>query len=249
MGAVFPNLFLFIRLFFFPFGFTELLEIPETEIPYTSVYEYTGFTLKYNEDLKISDWVAYELTGEEVTTLNAPRSNRFYSDKTIPEKTAEDSDYKYSGYDRGHLAPAADMRFSKDAMKACFCLTNIAPQTPEFNRGIWAELEQEIRKWAIRDGSLLIVTGPAFVSENFNRIGKNSVAVPEFFYKVILDYSLPEKKGIAFIIPNKKTDNPFYSYAVSIDEAEELTGLNFFPWLPENELFLESEIDASLWQK
>ena len=206
MHSVFsPALFLFLRLFLFPAGFTELPEIPATEHPYDSVYEYTGFTLKYNEALRISDWVAYELTEEEASSKTASRTNRFYSDMTITEKTAEDSDYLYSRYDRGHLAPAADMRFSKEAMQDSFCLTNITPQKPEFNRGIWAKLERAVRDWVSRDEALLIITGPVFTSDDFARIGKNGVAVPDFFYKVILDYTLPEKKGIAFIIPNKKT--------------------------------------------
>lgn len=243
-----PTFFLALRLLFFPAGIKELPEIPTLESGYTAVYEYTGFTVKYNEDLKIADWVAYELTEEEVNATEATRTNRFYPDYTIPERTAEDSDYKHSGYDRGHLAPAADMRFSKQAMEDCFCLTNIAPQAPQFNRGIWARLEQAVRKWAERDDALLVVTGPLFTSEEFPRIGKNGVAVPDAFFKVILDNTPPEKKGVAFVIPNKKSDLPFYAYALTIDELEKTSGLDFFPWISEEESFLESEMDLSLWR-
>ena len=240
------SLFLSLRLFFFPAGFGELAEIPAIPEGSRAVYEYNGFTLKYIEELKLSEWVAYELTAEEVSQINAKRSSRFYTDRTIAEKSATTDDYKGSGYDRGHLAPAADMRFSEDAMRDCFYMTNIAPQAPALNRGPWADLEKEARNWALRDEALLIVTGPIFASDGYETIGENDVAVPDFFFKVILDAVPPEKKAIAFIMPNSNAyredeglSSDFYDYAAPIDAVEELTGIDFFPWLSEEELWLE----------
>ena len=247
-------LFLALRLFFFPAGVGELAEIPAIPEGCGSVYEYNGFTLKYREELKISEWVAYELTAEEVSQISARRSSRFYADRTIAEQSAEPDDYKGSGYDRGHLAPAADMRFSADAMRDCFYMTNIAPQTPALNRGPWADLEKEARRWALRDEALLIVTGPVFINESYATIGENEVAVPHFFFKVILDAVPPEKKGIAFLMPNSSiyrdgdaAAGGFCAYAVPIDLIEELTGIDFFPWLPEEEHWLEEAADVLLW--
>ncbi len=244
-------LFLALRLFFFPAGIGELPEIPAIPAGSSAVYEYNGFTLKYCEELKVSEWVAYELTAEEVSEIRARRSSRFYADRTIAEQSAEPDDYKGSGYDRGHLAPAADMRFSEDAMRDCFFMTNIAPQTPALNRGPWADLEKEIREWALRDEALLIVTGPIFLDGEHETIGESKVAVPDFFFKVILDAVSPEKKGIAFIMPNsnlpRKVDSPasdFYAYAVPIDTVEEITGIDFFPWLSEEEHYLEETADV-----
>ena len=244
-------LFLALRLFFFPAGFGELAEIPAIPEGSRAVYEYNGFTLKYREELKISEWVAYELTAEEVLEINARRRDRFYTDRTIAEKSAKSDDYKGSGYDRGHLAPVADMRFSADAMRDCFYMTNIAPQTPALNRGPWADLEKEIREWALRDETLLIVTGPVFASGDYETIGENEVAVPHFFFKVILDAVPPEKKGIAFLMPNSSIyrdedadASDFYTYAVPIDLIEALTGIDFFPWLSEEEQWLEEMADV-----
>ena len=248
-------LFLALRLFFFPAGMGELAEIPAIPEGSRAVYEYNGFTLKYREELKISEWVAYELTDEEVSQVNAKRSSRFYADRTIAEKSAESDDYKGSGYDRGHLAPAADMRFSAEAMRDCFYMTNIAPQAPALNRGPWADLEKAIRKWALRDEALLVVTGPVFAGGGYETIGENEVAVSHSFFKVILDAVPPEKKGIAFLMPNSSiyrdgdaATSDFYAYAVPIDAVEEITGIDFFPWLSEDEQWLEKMADVELWE-
>ncbi len=249
----FHALFLALRLFFFPAGIGELAEIPAIPAGSYSVYEYNGFTLKYNESLKISEWAAYELTAQKAREINAKRGNRFYTDRTIAEKSAESDDYKHSGYDRGHLVPAADMRFSKDAMRDSFYMTNIVPQTPELNRGPWLDLEEEIRGWVERDEALLIVSGPIFENGEVERIGKNEVAVPHSFFKVILDFTMPEKKGIAFIMPNANikqdelSKRGFYDYAVPIDAVEEASGIDFFPWLSEEDHALEESADIFLW--
>ena len=212
------------------------------------IYTYPGYTLQYDEKFEQADWVAYELTKAEVYGNVAERTDKFREDPNIKNGSATDEDYKKSGYDRGHLAPAADMKYSKEAMKDCFYYSNTSPQAPAFNRGIWSNLEAIVRYWAATNEAILIVTGPVLNKPSYPTIGPDHVAVPEYFYKVILDCRLPEIKGIAFIIPNKKSSAPIETYACTIDEAERITGLDFFPALPDSEeTAIESTIDLSLW--
>lgn len=245
----------------FPFGvekvdvFSRLNEkIPGSEfvIPLHStediVLRKTAFTLKYNENTKQADWVAYELTLDEVFGSEAERSHVFRIDRDITSGTATNEDYKYSGYDRGHLAPAADMKFSKIAMEESFLFTNICPQDPTFNRGIWASLEAMVRYWALVNEAVLIVSGPIFYSPEYKTLGASKVGIPDAFYKVVLDYRKPEKKGIAFIIPNGANKENLLFFVCSIDDAEAATGENFFPFLSSyEEQLLENLYNIELW--
>lgn len=202
----------------FPFGvekldvFSSLNEkIPGSEFvlplhrPKDIILRKTAFTLKYNEKTKQADWVAYELTLDEVFGSEAKRSNAFKTDKDITSGTATNDDYKYSGFDRGHLAPAADMKFSKTAMEESFLFTNICPQNPTFNRGMWASLEAMVRYWALVNEAILVVSGPIFYSPEFKTIGETKVGIPDAFFKVILDYREPEKKGLHLLFLMVKT--------------------------------------------
>jgi len=223
------------------------ISLPAHE-PNAAVYSYPGYTLQYNETYEQADWVAYELTKEEVLGTAAERSDKFRSDPAIATGSATDADYKKSGYDRGHLAPAADMKFSEEAMTACFFYSNMSPQVPVFNRGIWASLEAMVRFWAVENGAVLVVTGPVLTKSAYPAIGPNQVAVPEFFYKVILDNTPPELKGIAFVLLNAAPDRPLSAYTCSIDRAEEITGLDFFPQLDDpTERLLEAASNTALW--
>ncbi len=217
----------------------------------TPIYTYTGHRLLYNEDTEQADWVAYELTAVEATTKIAPRASRFQPDPNIPTGSAVDQDYRKSGYDRGHLAPAADMRYSPDAMRDCFFFSNISPQRPDLNRGIWAQLEALVRIWAEKSGSLYIVTGPLYEPENDIRIGTNGVRVPSAFFKVLLSYRGPGRPGsraIAFIFPNEGSDRDILSFAMSVDDAEKITGMDFYPALPDtDEWILERTFNPALW--
>ncbi len=207
---------------------------------------HTAFTLSYNEQHEQADWVAYELTEYEVNGI-IPRSNNFRIDKNIITDSATLQDYKGSGYDRGHLAPAGDMKWSNISMSESFFMSNISPQKPGFNRGIWKKLEEQIRVWALENKNLYISTG-GILKNNLPSIGINNVTIPNYYYKVILDYTEPEVKGIGFILPNKKSNYPIKHFAVSIDEVENITGINFFHSLPDSiEESIESNIDLSLW--
>jgi endonuclease G len=175
------------------------------------------------------------------------RTNRFIPDPAIQTGSASNKDYQSSGYDRGHLAPSADMCFSKETMLESFYLSNMSPQKPGFNRGIWKDLETLVRVWAEEDSSIYIVTG-GILTPGLPAIGANKVSIPTLFYKVILDYREPVVKGIGIVIPNDKSDRPLSSYAISIDSVESLTGLNFFCRLPDDiEYKIEVSADTTQW--
>ena len=166
----------------------------------------------------------------------------------VKSETACNADYLHSGYDKGHLAPAADMGWSATAMKESFYFSNMSPQDPSFNRGIWKRLEELVRDWAIQNNTIYIVTGP-LLSTGLPTIGANKVSIPKFYYKVILDYTEPEIKSIAFIMPNAGSKDNLQRYAVSIDNVEKATGIDFFPSLPdEQENKIEKELCVACWQ-
>ena len=159
------------------------LELPAA-IPGERIIEHTGYTLSYNEEHELPSWVAYELTRDEVLGNASERNDNFRADPSVTTGSASLQDYRGSGYDRGHMAPAADFKWSEDAMSDTFFLSNMAPQAPSFNRGIWAELEAVARTAAYDNGSIFIVTGPVLTDGPYETIGENDVSVPKRFYKV-----------------------------------------------------------------
>lgn len=227
-----------------PIANLEIPVGPNDEI----VITHTGYTLSYCEEYEVPYWVAYSLTREEVVTQTAERKDNFRSDELIPTGSATLSDYKKSGYDRGHMAPAADFRWSEEAMSDTFYLSNMCPQVHAFNAGIWSDLESAVRSIAYTDGEVYVVTGPVLTDGPYETIGENNVAVPKYFYKVILDYTDPVIKAIGFIMPNENSSEPLSYFALSVDEVEEITQIDFFPALPDDiEEVVEAEFDPSLW--
>ena len=227
-------------------GKIKNLEIP-ADIPGDEIIKHTGYTLSYNEEYEIANWVAYELTRDEVLGT-AERGDDFREDKAVSTGSAKLKDYKGSGYDRGHMAPAADFKWSEEAMSDTFYLSNMAPQDPSFNRGIWGDLESAVRSMAYDNESIYVVVGPVLTDGPYETIGDSNVAVPNYFYKVILDYTDPEIKAIGFIMPNENSSKSLASFAVSVDEVEEMTGLDFFPALPDDqEEEIEKNFNASKW--
>ena len=222
------------------------LEIPKTN-PQDTIIFHIGYALLYNEEHEQASWVAYELTKEE--TINKfKRDNHFMKDPAVKTGTADDADYAKSGYDRGHLAPAADMGWSEKTMKESFYYSNMSPQKPGFNRGIWKKLEEKVRDWAIKNQAIYIVTGP-ILTPGLSTIGHNQVSIPKYYYKVILDYTEPDIKGIGFILPNESSNLPLHSFAVSIDSVEKFSGLDFFPLLPDSiERFVEKSQCFKCWE-
>lgn len=209
---------------------------------------YEGFTVSYNSNYKIANWVAWELTKEEAESREVERSNKFTPDPILKGATALNEDYTRTGYDRGHLAPAGDMKWSHKAMQESFYFSNICPQVPALNRGLWKTLEEQSRIWAIKHGSLMIVTGPV-IEEDLKRLGKNRVAIPKRFYKVISTISDNKYQGIGFIMDNKDNKNILLkSVAIPIDSVEKITGIDFFHILPDDsECQMESTIEWECW--
>lgn len=207
------------------------------------------FTLAYNETHEQAEWVAYSLTREQLTQPWVKRPDWYQEDSMVRTGSATWEDYRGSGFDRGHLVPAADRAFSAEAIRETFLMSNISPQSRHFNAGIWRELEELTRNWAKRNKKLYIVCGPVLSLPEKGVIGKTGVTVPAAFFKVILDLSEPELKGIAFVLPNEVSYRPLKDYAVSIDRTEELTGIDFFPQLMTSELEeeLERSFDTDLW--
>lgn len=227
--------------------FLEQIVLPYYET-HDAVFFYSGFALKYNEQYEQAEWVAYLLTDYEVRGT-VDRSDRFRADDNIPTGSASLSDYKDTGYDRGHLAPAADMKWSEMAMDESFLMSNMSPQDPGFNRGIWKELEKLIRDWAVENEEVYVVTGPVLTDDPYTAIGENEVAVPKRFYKVILDNKEPELKAIGFILANEKSDLSLMAVTVSVDVVERETGIDFFYLLPaETEDRLESTVSVAQWE-
>jgi len=221
------------------------LEIPNIQ-PNEVVITHTGYVLSYNKTHKQANWVAYELTSEETNSI-VGRSGKFTADPKIKTDIVKNKDYVKSGYDKGHLAPAGDMGWSLTAMTESFYFSNISPQVPSFNRGVWRKLEELVRSWAVENKSVYVVTGPV-LTNGLSIIGDNKVSVPEYFYKVILDYNEPYVKGIGFIIPNNNSSEPLQYFAITIDSVEIFTHIDFFPLLPdEKENIIESTLKTDAW--
>ena len=240
---------LFLRALFvllaFP-GFADNALLPAIE-PADCIIRHQNYTLSYSEEHEQAEWVAYELTRNEILG-QFPRQDAFRSDPLVETGSAALDDYRKSGFDRGHLAPAADMKFDAVAMRESFLLSNMSPQDPRFNRGIWKRLEAVVRQFAYDAGAVHVVTGPVLTESGYRRIGINQVSVPEYFYKVVLDFTEPELKAIGFVLPNTGSEAPLEVFARSVDEVEDLTGLDFFAELPDHlESALESRTDIDLW--
>lgn len=212
------------------------------------IAKHTYYTLSYSEKHEQAEWVAYILKPSYLKKTYRKRPYFIY-DKQVKTKSANYRNYKQSGYDRGHLCPAGDMRFSESAFNDTFFTSNISPQNHEFNAGIWNRLEQKTRYWAKKYGQLYVITG-GVLEDNLKFIGQEKVSVPNLFYKIILDYSNTKKpKAIAFLMSGKKdSKEALYKYVVSIDDIEKRTGIDFFPELPNSiENSLESRSDYKGW--
>jgi len=213
------------------------------------IVNYTNINLAYNEGTEQAVWVCYLLTKDHLDHPVCKRNNRFKSDLNIHTNSASPKDYYKSGYDRGHLAPAADMLWSEKAMHESFYMSNMSPQKPGFNRGAWKKLEGRVRKVALIEDSIIIITGPLFL-DTLGSIGENEVLIPSHYYKAIIDISAPKLGAVAFIMPNRNTKLSLDKFAVSIDSLEHLIGLNLMEPLDDDlEIQLESTIDSDLLLK
>jgi len=204
------------------------------------IVRHQGYALSYSEAHEQSEWVAYELKKSHLSTTNFKRPY-FEIDKTVKTGAAHWRNYKKSGYDRGHLCPAGDRRYSKTAHDETFLTSNISPQEHDFNAGVWNTLEQKVRYWASKYDGVFVVTGGVLKGE-METIGDEKVSVPNQFYKVLIDTNWGTTKMIAFLIPHKDSNQPLYKFVVSVDDIEKLTGIDFFPELEDA---IENKLEAS----
>lgn len=233
------------ELFFEAYSREHLLP----ELKNVEVVHHKYYSLGYAEAHEQAAWVCYVLNKEELRIPNVPRYDRYEDDMKVSSGSATYYDYRGSGYSRGHLAPAGDMAFNEEAMKESFFMSNMSPQSIAFNGGIWRELEESVRDWAYADRHLYIVTGP-ILEGAMEKIGKNKVSAPLYFYKAILDIDEPEIKSIAFIMPNEISERPLMDYAVTIDILEQRLGFDLYSNLLNNdslEASLEKRFEISLW--
>jgi len=213
------------------------------------VVKHHYYTLSYNEDYENPEWVAYSLSPKQISRRQIDRP-RFIRDPLVKTRSAHYKNYYPNGYEKGHLVPAADMRFDTLAFDETFYTSNVSPMDHYFNSGIWNNLEKQVRYWVKRYGDLYIVTG-GILQDGLERIGREQVAVPDEFYKIILDYKEPKHpRMIAFIIPHKDLpDSDLRDFVVPVDSIEKRTGIDFFPALPDEiENKLEAETHPREWK-
>ena len=210
------------------------------------IVDYGGFTISFSASHHIPNYAAWKLT-RDMTSGTAPRENQFYTDPAV-RGCPETYDYSYSGYDRGHMCPAGDMKWSRAAMHNSFSLANICPQAKTLNTGAWKRLEEKCRQWAQADSMIVIICGPILTDRLRESIGDTRVSVPERFFKVSLSPGSVPMRGIGFIMRNGRVDGGMQTAAVTINQVEEATGLDFFSSLPDDiEDAVESQCDFPYW--
>lgn len=218
------------------------IEIPKYETSRGGqIITHTGYTVSYDADFKTPQWVAWQLTKEKANG-SEPRYDKFQPDPKVRGAKAYPKDYTNSGYDRGHMAPAGDMKWSHQAMVESFYMTNVCPQNRNLNRGDWKDLEELERTWAVQYGCVSIAAGPIYDKKQKPlRIGNNQVAVPKAFFKVLLVGYPKAPKAYAFVFANQAGSHPLSYYQLTVDEVESQIGMDFFSALPDD---IENKIEA-----
>ncbi|QNK76224.1 DNA/RNA non-specific endonuclease [Winogradskyella sp. PAMC22761] len=204
------------------------------------IVHHQNYSLSYSEPHEQAEWVAYELKSAHLSSTNRKRPY-FEIDDTVKTGAAHWRNYKKSGYDKGHLCPAGDRRFTKAAYDETFLTSNISPQEHQFNAGVWNRLEQKVRYWAKKNDGIFVVTG-GILKDNLKTIGDENVSVPNQFYKVILDNTNGKIKMLAFLMDHENSSLPLYKFVVPVDSLETLTGIDFFPELDDS---IENKLEAS----
>lgn len=211
----------------------------------STVLRRQGYTLSYNADFRQPNWVVYELLRSELDGTVKRKEVDFQPDPDLGANSPQLTDYRGSGYDRGHIAPAADFTWDRQAMSETFYLSNICPQGHDFNAGIWLNLENQVRTWARQDSAICIVAGPILTPAGFRkeqqRLRHSRVVIPQYFFKIILAPFADRPRAIGFIMPNQNSNSALRTYAVTVDSIESLTGIDFFPQLPDA---VEREVES-----
>ena len=233
---------------------TPLVQLPDSQLELPAeregdrIMKYQGFVSSYNPETLIPDWVAYELTAEE-TSGEATRAEKDFSmDFNYRGKQAKREDYFASGWTRGHMAPAGDFMWDDSAMSETFYFMNICPQREELNNKDWQYLEKQVRAWARKYDKVWVVTGPIVGDNIYGTIGEDHVVVPDAFFKAVMVHDGKQYQSIAFVMGNDAERYWLQDCALTIDELEQKTGLDFYPALPDDiEEDTESRYDFSVW--
>jgi len=231
-------------------GEVEKTEIPKFFLPSSTtgdIVSHEHFKLSYHEDFEQAEWVSYLLKKEHLTYDDRKRPY-FIEDPKVRTKSADWRNYKGSGYDRGHLCPAGDRRFSKQAYNETFYTSNISPQDRAFNAGVWNRLELQIRQWTKKYGTLFVVTG-GVLEGGLEEIGEEDVDVPRYYYKIVARGDLDELKLIGFLMSGEESTKALNQFVVPIDDIEKMTGIDFFEKLEnEKEAILERDVVIKNWK-
>lgn len=223
----------------------EALAIPDGEL--FEILEREGFIIAFDRELGIARWVGYLLTAEELLG-EAERTDYFREDPALGDDAPDPDGYRGSGYDRGHLIPAGDVKWSLSAMEDSFLSSNIAPQVPELNRGAWRMLEEAVRELAEREELVVVITGPVLAEKAYPRLEAAGTVIPEFYFKVVLDFTGPETGAWGFIMPNDAAlmdGREYADFLFSVDQIEDYTGFDFFAALPDES---EARLERALYQ-
>lgn len=226
------------------------VELPSNFLPSSTTGEivhHSHFSLSYHEDYEQAEWVAYVLRKEHLTYDDRKRPY-FIEDPFVSTKSADWRNYKGSGYDRGHLVPAGDRRFSLQAYNETFYTSNISPQNREFNAGLWNRLEMQTRAWAKRYDALYVFTG-GVLTNGLEEIGDEDVAVPEYYYKIIARENRGSVQVLGFLMKGIEQRKPLQHFLVPIDTIEALTGIDFFYHLgAQQQASMEKEVQLKGWK-
>lgn len=213
----------------------------------SQVLKREGYVASYNAQTFLPNYVAWNLTADHLNGTAKRKGRKFVEDGDVKSPRVDDWDYYGSGYDRGHMCPAADNKWSETAMEQSFLFTNCCPQDGNLNRGDWNEIEELCRTWARCYGSIYIVSGPVLFKGTHRTIGKHKVVVPEAFFKVVLCLE-GTPKGIGFVCKNSSGNRTPASYTNSIKEVERITGYTFFPSLDASVAEqVKAQNDLSAW--
>lgn len=249
----------------------ENLETPKDGIFPSQVLRRIPYTISYNSETKNPNWVAWHLTSEHTEGPYNRKGVPYYDDsgnaigiasftydvvygdyfvdREVSSPRQEHSDWKEhpSNIDHGHMCPAADCKWSKEAINQSFLLTNMCPQDHELNGGDWETLEDKCRKWAKKYGDIYIVAGPIFYNGIKNTFGANRIAIPDAFFKVVL-CTKGTPKALGFIYSNNAEKQPMNQTVCSVDEVERVTNIDFFSSLPDEvEETVESSFNLRNW--
>ena len=208
------------------------------------IIRHLGYTASYNHGTLCPDWVAWELTKEEAGASMGGQYS-FSRDPDVRFPKASREDYSNTGWDKGHMAPRADMRWSHKALEESYYFTNICPQDHSMNAGAWRRIEELTRSLAKRYGSVCVVCGPIYTTYSHGTIGPANVMVPDRFFKALAVSTENGVKTVGFIVENNPQQKSPQHYAVTVDSVESVIRRNLFPHAPEE---AEASFDWKTWK-